>query len=799
MKILPSWLADYTELPPLKELAEKLTTAGLESEVLAPPRIPDGVVTGRIVECEPHPNADRLRVCQVDVGTGDLRTIVCGAPNAAAGFVAAAALPGAQIGDFTIAERKLRGVQSQGMLCSESELGLSEEHDGIILLSNDTPIGVPLAEVLAQEPLLLTEPTSNRGDWMAVRGVAREIGAVTRVDVKLDPPRVEAAAVRREWQIEIENPAECPRYAGRVVEGLQAGPSPKWLSDRLVAAGVRPIYNLVDVTNYVLLEWGHPLHAFDLGKLRGKTIGVRRGKAGEQLTTLDDKERKITPDVLLITDESGPIAAAGVMGGASTKITEESTSVLLEGAVFAAPRVRAGARELRMATDASHRFERGVNPETVPAALDRAVELLLELCPGARLVDSVDAYPARWTPATVTLRRDTLPRVLGVAPAGKEVEEIFARLELAVKSASDAEWVVEIPSFRPDLTAEEDLVEEVARIYGYDRIPDAEPGHVTVQEIVEPHVVAQDRARRTLLSLGLTEVITPSLVEAAESVELTGAGASGNDFYAVPVPLRNPMSQDRNALRGGLVPSLLAVLETNLRHSTRDLALFEVGRTFGGTPETKVYERLRVGMLLAGDALQAGRVTMSANPCDFFDMKGLVEVYVEEFWASSLQLEAGATPPFAAGRSATVIVSDTKVGQLGELDSSVRERFDVPEDLPVLIAELDLEALPLATPEITFRELPRFPGVNRDLAFVVEQSISHDQLRTAITEAGGDWLQDVRVFDVYRGQPLAETEKSLAFNLVFRSADRSLTNDEVDGSVEKIVKHLANRWGARIR
>jgi phenylalanyl-tRNA synthetase beta chain len=795
MKVPLSWLAGLARLPEPHELAERLTAAGLECEIEEPLAIPDGVVTGRILSCEKHPDADRLTVCSVDVGDGSPRAIVCGAPNAQAGPVGACALPGAHLGEFEIAERKLRGVLSQGMLCSETELGLSDDHSGILLLPEDTPVGVPLGEALGLEPCLVTEPTSNRGDLMSVRGIAREVRAITAegsapAEVP-GPEGVDAGG----WRIDIEDAGDCPRYGGRVIEGLVAGPSPGWMARRLKAAGVRPIMNLVDVTNYVLLEYGHPLHAFDLELLTGQTIGVRRARKGEKIVTLDDKERDLTPDVLMITDGSGVVATGGLMGGASTRVSEGTTRVFLEGASFSAARIRAGARALRLVTDASQRFERGVDPESVPAALDRAVELFLELCPDARLVHATDSYPAPIAPRRVGLRRRTLLRILGIEPPASEVRDIFGRLDLEVVEETEDAWQVVVPTFRRDLIAEEDLVEEIGRIWGYDRIPERTAGPAAIAPLREPRVEALENARRCLLGLGLTEIVTPSLVDSSREEENIPA----SEFFGKPVPLRNPMSRDRDSLRGSLLSSLLAVLATNTHRGTRDVALFEAGRTYHGTADSGIRERLRAGVLLAGLGRAAGS-PMGAKSCDFFDMKGLVEVYVEGFWGGPARMTEGAPAPFAAGEAATVEVGGTSVGFLGAIDPSVRHRYDLPDELPVLVAELDLEApavAPLTGRE--FRELPKFPGANRDLAFVVGRSVRHDQVVDAVQRAAGELLAGLRLFDVWEGEPLAAGEKSLAFTLVFRSAKRSLTNDEVDERVEKIVTHVAKELGARIR
>jgi len=796
MRVPLSWLAELAEVPDrAEELAERLTSAGLECSVASGVEVPHGVVTAKIVSCERHPNADRLSVCRVDAGDGTIRDIVCGAPNAAAGWVAAAALPGTDLGGFVIEARALRGVTSHGMLCSEKELGLSEESSGILLLPADTPIGRPLSEVLATGPVLVTEPTTNRGDLMSVEGIAREVAATSGRSLRPHEPEVPVLRRKPRRRIEIEDARDCPRYCARVVEGLVAAPSPGWLSDRLAAAGVRPRWNLVDVTNYVLLELGHPLHAFDLEKLAGDTIGVRLARDGETLKTLDGHERSLNGDVLLITDASGPVALAGIMGGEGTMITEATTGVLLEGASFSAHRVRSGVRALKHATDASARFERGVDPASVPRALDRCCELLLQLCPGARLVEALDAHPGPVKRARVRLRRETLRRILGVEIPDDEVRAIFRGLDFELKKETKGGWEIAAPTWRRDVAAEEDLVEEVGRIHGYDRIPERALAPLAAAPLSNARVERFFLARKTLLGLGIDEVVTPSLVDGQLEDALVGAAP----FFGRAVPLRNPLSADRSHLRSALIPSLLRVLATNRAQSVRDLAIWELGRTFRGSAEAEVEERQHVAILLAGLGVDRAR-GMGAKSCDFFDMKGLLEVYVEQFWERGLSLEGVGPSPLAAERSAAVHVDGRIVGYLGEVGAEARRAFDLPRDEPVFVAELDLEApVGAATRAHLFEPLPRYPGVVRDLAFVVPRTCRHAELEGALRSEGGELLAELRLFDVWEGPPLDEREKSLAYALVFRSPDRSLTNDEVDARVDAMVKRAGRQLEARLR
>ncbi len=797
MRVPVAWLGDFMELPEDPQvIAKRLTEVGLESTLARAARVPEGVVTARIVECTKHPNAERLVLCRVDAGDGTSRTIVCGAPNARAGAVGALALPGAVLdGGIVIAERTMRGVLSQGMLCSPKELGLSADASGLLLLPESTAPGLPLARVLERELILETEPAANRGDWLAVEGIARELAAAIERPWTPKAPRVPAPKRSTGWSVAIEDASECPRYSGRVLEGVRLAPSPSWIAERLEAAGHRSISNLVDVTNWVLLELGHPLHAFDLDRLQGRTIGVRRARAGERLVTLDGKERELSPAVLAITDSSGPIALAGIMGGAPTAVGESTGTILIEGASFQAARVRAGTRALRMTSDASSRFERGVDPHGVARALDRAVEMLLEVIPGARLVESFDEFPAPPPARRVTLTKRNLRRILGIEIPSDRVRTMLERLELHVESQLEGGWMVRVPSFRRDVLAEEDLIEEVTRGYGAALIPERSRSSSGATPFSAPRWDREQRSRRCLLSAGFTEVVTPGLVDGASHAALL----PDDGFFGPGVPVRNPLSADRDRLRGSLVPGLLEVLATNRARSTTDLALFEVGRAFRARPEGGVAERARAAVLLAGAGAPVPWIG-ATKPSDFFDMKGILEVYVEQLVGETLRVVTSSFAPLSGDRSARAFVGAREIGRLGDVGARARKSFDLPEDLPVFWAEWDLDDLEgRETAGRLYEPLPRFPGAVRDLAFVVSRFVTHESLETCLRDSGGPLLASIRLFDAYEGPPLGEDEKSLAYTIVFRDPGRSLTNDEVDALVGAIVDRAKREVGARLR
>jgi phenylalanyl-tRNA synthetase beta chain len=512
------------------------------------------------------------------------------------------------------------------------------------------------------------------------------------------------------------------------------------------------------------------------------------------LRTLDGKDRALGRDVLAITDASGSVALAGIMGGESTRVTDATTRVLLEGASFHPARVRAGARKLGLTTDASARFERGVDPEGVPRALDRAAQLLLEICPAARLVHSFDAYPAPQERQPLLLTRRNLLRILGIGIEAREVVEILERLEFEVRPEANGDLRAVAPTFRRDVTAEEDLIEEVGRVYGYEKIPEklrARPP----SRLRSPRLENQWNARELFLSMGLTEVVTPALADGGAADALLPA----DEFFSRGIPLRNPLSSDRDRLRGSLIPSLLEVLAKNRAQSTVDLGIFEVGQVFHRTSSGESVERARAGILLSGRGLSPSWIGMSKN-CDFFDMKGIVEVYVERFGGMPWRVEAAGFVPLSANQSARVLRDAEEIGRLGDVGGRVRKSFDLPDDLPVFWAELGIDDG--AHEEVgkrRFEPLPRFPAAVRDLALVVARSVTNEELEKSIAAACGPLLESIRLFDVYEGPPLKSEEKSLAYTLVFRAPERSLTNDEVDALVQAVVARTQKTAGARLR
>lgn len=797
MRVPLEWLQEFTAVSvPAEDVARKLLEVGLETNVERGAVFPDHVVTARIVRCEKHPRADRLTVCAVEAGEGRERVIVCGAPNARVGITVPLAKPGADLGGgLQIAPREMRGVMSEGMLCSAKELGISSDAAGLYEFPEGVAVGIPLGQAFSQGPVLVTEPSSNRSDWLSIEGTARELAAALGTAFQSKPPVAVLSLPASSWSTQVEDAKDCPRYCGRVLEGIVVGPSPEWMTRRLEACGIRPLSNVVDVTNYVLLEYGQPLHAFDADKLTGHTVRVRRARTGERLTTLDEKERELGPAVLVITDESGPIALAGIMGGDPTAVGPATRRIFLEGAVFGSSRVRQGARALRMATDASHRFERGVDVARVPQCLDRAIELLRHTCPELRLVGAVDSAPGPAPSAKVTLTQRNARRILGLDLSHSKVTDILVRLGFVVESQAKDSWTVLVPSFRRDVRDEEDLIEEIARLGGLDQLPERQRMGFRTARVAAPRWEVSRASRRILRSVGLTEVVTPGLIDGARQAGLVPK----QSVFGSGFPLRNPLSADRSHLRGTIVLGLLDVLAHNRAQGRRDLAIFEVGRVFSASVAGPPEEHLHVGILLSGWGLT--EPWLGASKCsDFFDMKGILEVYVERLCGSEVRATEKVVQPLSTERCAEFSSVHGPAGCGGELGVRVRQAWDLPADLPVVWAELSLEGLRMGGADgRPFEPLPKFPGAVRDLALVVRREVRHEDLERSIRELNSPLLEAIKLFDVYEGPPLAGNEKSLAYTIVFRSKDRSLTNEEVDANVASIVERVERQWGARLR
>lgn len=806
MRVPLRWLAEWVELPwparePLDAFIERLTIGGLEIEEVE--RVgPDlsGFVVGRVLERNPHPNADRLSLCVVDVGAAEPQQIVCGAPNVAAGQTVAVALHGATLPDGTkIGRSKIRNVVSHGMLCSAKELGLSEEAEGILVLASGAKAGSPLADLLpAGEVVLDVAITPNRGDWVSMLGMAREVRAHYGGSVKIPPCEVleSAQEASRYARVHVDDPAGCPRYVARIVRGVQVGPSPVWLRERLAAVGLRAINNVVDVTHLVMLELGQPLHAFDLSEIRGSEVRVRTAHEGEHLKTLDGVLRALSPEDLLIADAERALAVAGVMGGEDSEVRTTTCDLLIESAQFHPARVRRTARRLGLHSDASYRFERGVDPEGVARAADRAARLLAELAGGTvcrgRIEARGEALPRT---AQIALEPARASRLLGTSLRAAEIAELLARVDVAVDLGPNEILLCRPPSWRADLAIPEDLIEEVGRVYGYDKIePKLPSGPLTGSE-EPPERSLRERARDALCGAGLTELMTFPAIRPAE---LDALRLPADDPRRAAVELVNPIQLEESLLRPTLVVSLLRAGRLNLARQAENLALFEVGRGFmaaGGAEALPHEAEQAVALWTAG---QGGSLWERHDVPVFFRAKGLAErVLAELGYTATFQPRSG-EPFLHPGASGELHVAGRPVAALGELHPETAAAFGI--ELEAALLALDLEAL-LRAPrsEGRYRELSRHPRVRRDLALLLDRDIPAGDVAEWIRKTGGSSLQSVAVFDRYEGRGVPEGKVSLAFRLDFQRTDRTLTDAEVGRTVERIVKELSERFGGALR
>ena len=789
MILSENWLREWVN-PDLdaEALAHTLTMAGLEVDAVTP--LADGlsgVVVAEIVSAEPHPDADKLRVCSVNTGTETVQ-IVCGAPNAAAGLKAPLAQPGAQLpGGIKIKKAKLRGVESQGMLCSGAELNLSEDHDGLLALAADAPVGTPIEDYLdLNDRLIEIGLTPNRADCLSIAGVARDLAVAA--GAKMSAPALEAvpATIDQTLPIEITAPADCPRYLGRVIRDVEVSrPTPLYMVERLLRAGSRSIDAVVDITNYVMLELGQPLHAFDLDALEGG-IRVRKAQPEERITLLDGEERTLTSDTLVIADHQKALAMAGIMGGEGSGISGETRHLFLEAAFFA-PELMAGrARHYGLHTDASHRYERGVDPELAYQAVERATQLLLE-CVGGEAGPVTDVTSSTDLPQRepVTLKAASIQRMLGIYLAADEVTRIFTGLGFAVEADADhGSWLCTAPSWRFDMGREADLLEEIARIHGYDNIP-VEPvrgaaSAVALAESATPQSVIKQR----LVARGFNEAITFSFVS-PELQQLV-------DPEIEPVALKNPISSDLAVMRTSLIPGLLGAAAHNINRQQTRVRLFETGLRF--VPGEKLAQTPMLALLLCGRRTPENW-SSNAESVDFYDMKGEIEALLQAA-DQALTFRAAVRPGLHDGQTAEILLEDEVIGVMGRLHPSQAKTLNLPEQ--TLVAELELASVVgRALPD--YEEISKFPEVRRDIAVIVNRETPSAAVLDTARAAAGAALAEARIFDVYEGDGVAENEKSLAIGLTFRDQSRTLTDEEINESLSQVIESLGEKLGATLR
>ncbi|QKG84010.1 phenylalanine--tRNA ligase subunit beta [Kroppenstedtia pulmonis] len=804
MQVSYRWLKEYVDLKGVtpEQLAEELTRGGIEVDGIQPRNNGvEKVVVGKVLDTQPHPNADKLKVCTVDVNEEDPLQIVCGAANVAKGQYVPVALHKARLpGGVKIKKSKLRGVASQGMICSADELGLPEklltkhQQDGILVLPEETKIGSDVAEVLELDDYILElDLTPNRSDCLSMRGVAYEAAAL--LDRELNLPQTEEKVGKgKEVDITLDVEEDCPFYALQVVKNLKLGPSPQWMQNRLMAAGVRPINNVVDVTNYVMLEYGQPLHAFDYQKVSDEEIIVRRARAGETVETLDGVTRGCDEETLLITDGEKPIAIAGVMGGANSEVTEETTTVLLESAYFSPTLVRRTARRLGLRSEASNRFEKGVDPEGIIPALERAVHLLTELAGGQAASPVTVEKVGDVEEVTIQLRHNRLTGLLGVQITEEAVRDIFKRLRFETEVKNET-YRVQVPSRRPDLSIEVDLIEEVARLYGYNRIPSTLPWGQQFPGSLTQEQKLRRRIRHTLQDVGLFEVIGYSLTHPKRLKEIASLYSGFQ-----PIRISMPMSDERKVLRTSLIPQLVETAEYNVHRRQEEIRLFELSRVFLTEEKLKddlPEERWMLAGLLTGSG--AGKHWgKQEETLDFYTVKGLLEMLFTRLGVKGVNYRAAQLKGYHPGRTAELVIGEETVGILGQLHPKVEANHDLDD---TYVFELDLvKVLEKAGEHIVgYHPLPVYPSSSRDLALVVDESLPAGELEAVIRSAGGDLLEKVNLFDVFTGNQVGEGKKSVAYSLTYRSDDRTLTDEEVNQAHQRVVEQLESLTGATLR
>lgn len=807
MKISLSWLSDYIDIPfTPKQLDERLTMLGIEVEAIEDlARKFDKIVVGEVLEVIPHPNADKLSLTRVSTGSGEPLRIVCGAPNVREGLKVAVATIGADLGGgIVIKKSKIRGEASEGMLCSEKELGMSEEHNGIWELPNELAVGAPLAKALGKEEVVLEIGiTPNRADCLSHIGIAREIAAITDQEIRM--PAVASSriggAVSEQARVTIMDPELCPRYAAKIVRGVKIGPSPDWLRARVESIGLRSINNVVDVTNFVLMEIGHPLHAFDLDQISNAHIIVRRAKDfAEEFTTLDGKKRKLDPETLLIADDKGPLGIAGIMGGQNSEISESSTNIFIESAYFQPSSIRRSAKKQGLSTDASYRFERGTDPEIVLYAVERAAELIAQVGGGALVEGTIDEYPEPQPAKRFNFRPSRANKLLGTTIAEDQMEKVLTDLNIRIVK-TDAGWELEAPTYRVDLNIEEDAIEEVARIVGYDVLPISEHAPVSLGATHDPLPVRtfDELVRSTLLSLGFNEAVSTPIVSKADS-EL---------FSDKPVALINPLNVEMDRMRSSIAINLLDAARRNERFGATGQRIFEIGNVFeyDEAPQLlgHVRERAQIALIVSGIQEAKSPYNSADQKADLLQLAGVLRTLASRLGLRESRVTAAVGhSAFESGLALDLIVAGKQIGSLGKISQKLGKAFDLRQDCFIALLdhkELYMLALHTRKNPSAMKPLPKYPAVERDLALVLDHSVrAQDLLDKAIGFVDKKLLESSSIFDEFRSPEMKKAgERSLGIRLRFRSAERTLEEQEIDEVMKKVVEGLGKEMNARLR
>ncbi|MBD3419760.1 MAG: phenylalanine--tRNA ligase subunit beta [Chitinivibrionales bacterium] len=795
MIVVYSWLTDFLDInATVNEVADALTSLGLEVAGIEKLEVPRGIVAARVLDVQKHPNADRLSLCTVDAGEDKPLSIVCGAPNVAAGMHAPLAGIGAVLGpEMTVCKAEIRGVESFGMLCSERELGLSDEHAGLMELPKDWKIGDELSRYMPVDYRIEIELTPDRGDCLSQLGVARDLAGYYKIPLKAyaRSPQESGGDINAQIAVTIEAPGQCPRYLGRLVRNVKIGPSPEWLKQRLRAAGLRPISNVVDITNYILLHFGHPMHAFDMRKLAGKRIVVKTAQQGDTFTTLDEQKYELLGSDLLICDAEKPVALAGIMGGANSGIADDTTDVFLECAYFDPVGIRKTSKRLGLSTDSSYRFERGVDyGEGLTRAIDTAAEMMRELAGGEIVAGFIDQYPQPIEPPEISIRPSRTTTLLGVELDPQVIREQLQALNFSLLCEQHDRFTFRAPTYRHDMQLEVDLIEEVGRLYGYDNIEATHSAPVSLNQKVSTREILVDRIRTSLAAKGLHEITTNSLVSAKKS---TGINP---DLSAVG--LMNPLNPEMAYMRTSLLGSLLETIAYNNNHRNLNNQLFEIGTVVIENPDRELPDEKQIlGIIMDGDFWPDAWNTQRM-PAGFFVLKGVLDSLIND-----LNLPALTYSPvtdrhhFLSIESALLSGSYGVHGSAGLVSPDTGKAFGIKTD--AYYAELDItELLSTVLPTPAFAGLPKFPAIERDLAFVMDEKVPAQQIIDAIRSLS-DLVERVEAFDVFRDDKLGIDKKSIAYAIQLRAPDRTLTDREAEKVSTSITQRLKADFGAVLR
>ncbi|MBQ3426230.1 MAG: phenylalanine--tRNA ligase subunit beta [Clostridia bacterium] len=793
MNLPMSWLSDYTDITGVtpKEYADRITMSGSKVEGVKNLGADiDKVVVGKVLSCEDHPDSDHLHVCMVDVGEEEPIQIVCGAPNVASGQKVPVALNGSTLpGGIKIKKGKLRGVMSNGMICAADEMGIDssrlgyEPEYGILVLPEEAEIGSDLKDLFGlNENVVEFEITSNRPDCFSIIGLARETAATFGKPFNVPKPKFEEkdGDIKDMISVNISDKDKCKRYTARVVKNVKIAPSPKWMRERLEASGVRAINNIVDITNYVLLEYGQPMHAFDIRDLKGAAINVRRAAPGEVIKTLDEEDRKLTENDLVIADAERAVAIAGVMGGFNSEIKDDTTTVVFESAMFDAASVRLTAQRVGLRTESSARFEKGLDYHNTVPAINRACELVEELCCGENVKGMIDIMGNVEEPVEIEFRPEKINAFLGTDISEEEMIKIFDALEIKVEGNK-----LYPPSFRPDLLAEADIAEEVARFYGYDRIPTTLMSGATTTGIKTPEQKTQSEIEETLLAQGMYEIYTYTFESPSVADKL---GLPEESPLRNQVRIRNPLGEDTSVMRTTMAGSMLDILSRNYNHRAKSARLFEIGRVYIPTEEGQLPDEkptLMLGMF---------------GGVDFYDIKGAVEEVFKKLHIDNVDYERVTDDPtYHPGRTARIIVNGRYAGIIGEVHPAVLRRYEI--GARAYIGELDFRVIHNASNkrDIKYTPLTRFPAVTRDFSILIDRITPVAEIEKVMKKAAGKLLTQLELVEVYTGEQIADDKKSVMYKAQFRAPDRSLTGEEADNLHSKIVKGLLTQLGAELR